>query len=641
MKKSLFFVAAASALMLTACSSENEATQSAPQLQSGPQAVAFDTYMPQVAKFTRAGSPEGVMTTDKLKTENTGFGVFSFYHNVTESTGYPLNNTSEFPNFMYNEHVSWTPAGGWAYPILKYWPNETKNDSQNPNATVPSNRIDKLSFFAYAPYVSTGTGGELDQDGTMTGVSKDGYVSSPAQGYGIVSVIKPEVKNDPLVEWKARFTTTTPSTWPDEILDHNVDLLWGVAPAGMDYTAVNGENVKTTFGKPLVDLVKPDKDQKIKFLFQHALSRIGLSVVSAIDQIAAGDDGGKFDNAQTRVLIDNVKVWGNFGVQGILNLNNTKENVAEWSNITLADNNADHPILNVNATNGYLAPELRYDASKISEITGSIGDATDGDINEFNNLNEGVLPSEKNLLAGGPDPGRQITSTAAIPYAKGTVLYQKEALTNDYKAICVAPTSDVNVFVADGNNWKQIGKTGANTVMDGSKNYYNINATPVAAAGTATIGTKYYTKTGNEASGNAVYTLRITGETGLEPITTADYTIAEGEPLAGSPYPAGTYYKGLAPRYFMVVPTALTPAGTKTSVSVQITYHVVTKDGKLADFISNVENVITKTADFQFESGKSYNLKLILGLTSVKLDAVVGEWQVGDDAEVWLPQNVE
>ena len=41
------------------------------------------------------------------------------------------------------------------------------------------------------------------------------------------------------------------------------------------------------------------------------------------------------------------------------------------------------------------------------------------------------------------------------------------------------------------------------------------------------------------------------------------------------------------------------------------------------------------------ESGKSYNLKLILGLTSVKLDAVVGEWLVGDDTEIWLPQNVE
>jgi hypothetical protein len=74
---------------------------------------------------------------------------------------------------------------------------------------------------------------------------------------------------------------------------------------------------------------------------------------------------------------------------------------------------------------------------------------------------------------------------------------------------------------------------------------------------------------------------------------------------------------------------------------VKITYHVVTKDPKLTDYISNVENIITKQTTLQLESGKSYNLKLILGMTSVKLDATVADWQVADDAEVWLPKNVD
>ena len=57
--------------------------------------------------------------------------------------------------------------------------------------------------------------------------------------------------------------------------------------------------------------------------------------------------------------------------------------------------------------------------------------------------------------------------------------------------------------------------------------------------------------------------------------------------------------------------------------------------------ISDVENDITKQTTIQLRSGKSYNLKLILGLTSVKLDATVADWQIADDAEVWLPKNVE
>ena len=382
---------------------------------------------------------------------------------------------------------------------------------------------------------------------------------------------------------------------------------------------------------PLKDLIKPDKDQRVKFLFQHALSRIGLTVVSAIDQISGGDDGGKYNNAQTRVLIEDVTVWGNFGIQGVLNLDNTSTNKANWiwTSVNRTASTETAPILLVNKTNGYLASDLRYDPD------GTIIPAIETGTKHLSDLNEGVLPSEKNLLAGGPDLGRLITSTEPIPYAKGTVLYQKEAdPSKDYKAICVAPTTDGDVYVKDGDNWVQIGKTGACTVMDGSKDYYRITATQ-CVAGTSVTDTKYYTK--ETVGGFDIYTLRIVGD-GSAAITTADYTISSGDPLAGSSYSAGSYYKGLAPRYFMVIPTK---TGEKTDVYVKITYRVITEDAKLGKNISNVQNVITKKESFAFEDGKSYNLKLILGLTSVKLDATVGEWQVADDAEIWLPKNVE
>ena len=49
--------------------------------------------------------------------------------------------------------------------------------------------------------------------------------------------------------------------------------------------------------------------------------------------------------------------------------------------------------------------------------------------------------------------------------------------------------------------------------------------------------------------------------------------------------------------------------------------------------------VITKKVQVAFESGKAYNLKLILGLTSVKLDAEVANWVVGSTTDVDLPKN--
>ena len=55
---------------------------------------------------------------------------------------------------------------------------------------------------------------------------------------------------------------------------------------------------------------------------------------------------------------------------------------------------------------------------------------------------------------------------------------------------------------------------------------------------------------------------------------------------------------------------------------------------------SNEQNIIEKQVPIAFESGKSYNLKLILGLTSVKVDAEVSNWEVGT-VESNLPQNLE
>ena len=629
MKKSLFLFATA-ALVLAACSSEDDIVQSAPQkAESQANAVMFDTY---TSSATRAGDPAGVMTTDKLKTADKGFGVFAMYQDAVD---YPANNTTLLPNFMFNEHVSW--SGGWTYSPLKYWPNETTNDSQDPAAVMPGPgtpgaNLDKLSFFAYAPYVVTGEAPLATKDATTMVIDRSGGTKISAyhgsETSGITAISAQDYASDPKVEWAYSAD-----------LDQNVDLLWGVAPAGMSYTDVSGSTTSVDVGMPLLDMVKPDKDQKMKFLFQHALSRIGLSVVSAIDQIAAGDDGNKFNNMQTRVLIKSVEVYGDFGKQGVLNLNNGTSNVANWIAASIDQHNVGGAALftfdsrqDGSSGNGYIAPDLRYVDSQITGVTGagSAGAAATA----FAALNTGVLPSEQTLLSGDADPSKKVTDPA---FEVGTVYYK--ALTAPDKGYAIATTSATNAvdayeltgtYNADGSKFTRVFKTDAGskaTVSGLTPQLYNLTFSAEKTASTTNINAAdvYYTKE------DEVYTYHKAAA--LINDDTKYYTLETKTDLAVDAYDAGDYYTALIPRYFMVIPTG------DTNIKVKITYAVVTYDEKLKTYVTNVENAITKATSLTLENGKSYNLKLILGLTSVKLDATVADWQVADDTEIWLPKN--
>lgn len=84
-------------------------------------------------------------------------------------------------------------------------------------------------------------------------------------------------------------------------------------------------------------------------------------------------------------------------------------------------------------------------------------------------------------------------------------------------------------------------------------------------------------------------------------------------------------------------------------LGVEIIYYVVTEDAKLAGGVSVVENHITKEFDtdggtpgnqpITTEKGKQYNIKIQLGLTSVKLQADVQDWTT-EDLTIDLPANV-
>lgn len=775
MKKSLFFVAAASALMLTACSSESDVVQSATPSQTAAQnqAVGFDVYTPAATDVTRAGQA-GTMTTSRLQrlpTNGGGFGVYAYLiEDVKTASG--NDNASSYlaygdgptsarttpiaPNYMVNQLVEWNKTNqGWTYDPLKYWPNETDKDSQNTNAQMEgisgSKHLDRLTFFAYAPYVATG----VDEIGITKLTNKKG-----------------DLVTDP--------TTTTAGTLVEASVGYkaalsdpssSVDLLWGVAPAGgLSYTAVNGRSVYVPEGQPLMDMTKPDVNTSMKFLFNHALARIGVNVVAAVDQVGAG---GTLDN-KTRITIKEVTLTGKFGETGILNLDNPTAKIAHWVNINGTDIGGSTTALTTDKTltisGSTIAPDLLY-----------AGNHTFG---SYSAQPIGVTTSKKDLLAGryfkldeipAYSPARMYyTSTGTELHAKYTVTtangyytlasnnYTQKtgsidspnypATLSDYYTIAEGSTTYVGnnpktYYTQAECNTHNAGLTGAvststvkedavyytkaecnewnaenvanginsgvaltadqasnyNTAMTASKSAgdtltedeaYNYNSTLTGARKTSDVktpavyyteseantyngglsgawststvkdygypdtgdgslapGTILYTKSGSD--GSYVYTYvgdknSVSWNSGN---TTTYYTITPTQLAATNidfAYTGDVY--DVERNYFMVVPTnnveelnktTLTDENKKAlrTIRVKIEYYVTTEDSKIDGGRTQTKNVIEKDVVFpSLANGKSYMLNLVLGLTSVKMDAEVDEWKV-INVNADLPQN--
>ena len=94
-----------------------------------------------------------------------------------------------------------------------------------------------------------------------------------------------------------------------------------------------------------------------------------------------------------------------------------------------------------------------------------------------------------------------------------------------------------------------------------------------------------------------------------------------------------------APFYFI-------PGGTGTNqeIKVSITYTVKTKDSNLSEGFSIVNQTITNKVSLDaLQPNKYYTLILHLGLTSVKFEATVADWEntgSGTEQSIWLPSNV-
>ena len=273
----LLTLAASAAMMFAACSSDKlESYAGQPDLnpEAPSNAIQFGTY---VGKSTTRAGVEGDIISDPVLKGTTatnasttvpGFGVFAVY---TGGTAYNDMN-ARTANFMYNEKIYWD-TNAWKYAILKYWPNEIASgnvDTQSPTAAQGTTANGNVSFFAYAPYVQ------------------------PAGGtYGITSMST---------------SSETRNPWIGYTLDkaHFVDLLWGskgetsenvLGTAGTpqaggavttDWNGSAKETGLSNSGDVNVDLTKQKVDGQVKFLFKHALARLGGPSVNTTAPNASG-----------------------------------------------------------------------------------------------------------------------------------------------------------------------------------------------------------------------------------------------------------------------------------------------------------------------------------------------------------------
>ena len=136
MKQNYFMgLIAYAALTMTGCSNDEI---NAPQQSQGNNAIEFSTYLGRNAQGSRGTE------TSTTSIQTSGFGVLAYY---TDTANFSADTNK--PNFMWNQKVTHNGAN-WEYTPIKYWPTKVG---------------DKVSFFAYAPYVENGKNTVIELSG--------------------------------------------------------------------------------------------------------------------------------------------------------------------------------------------------------------------------------------------------------------------------------------------------------------------------------------------------------------------------------------------------------------------------------------------------------------------------------------------
>lgn len=271
--KKYILLAVASTALVCSCEQSKPIVASVEDVET---AVMFDTYSSSVV--TRSET----WTLDKMK--NSGFGVFAFDQQQMKLTDYSKLNYQ--PDFMYNQKVSFDKKG-WTYEPVKYWPN-------NEGALV--------SFFAYAPYTDEFDDYVADADGKFV-ANQDTHTITPDSNTYLQTVTATKKTGLRLLLGYDHNGPGIEYTRPEDPRE-GVDLMWG---------ALDGTNHCP------YDLDKPKINEKIKFNFKHALSRLDF-YVQVWDDAVSPDGKNNALAPNTTITIKSVTLKGNIASTGTLRL---------------------------------------------------------------------------------------------------------------------------------------------------------------------------------------------------------------------------------------------------------------------------------------------------------------------------------
>lgn len=249
MKQNYFMgLIACAALTMTGCSNDEI---NAPQQSQEKNAIEFSTYLGRNAQGSRGTET----STTSIKTS--GFGVLAYY---TDTANFSADTNK--PNFMWNQKVTHNGAN-WEYTPIKYWPTKVG---------------DKVSFFAYAPYVASG--------------NANGIVLSGNSATG---------------------TPTATITLPDD-LSQTIDF---VAAVQMNKTHDNAENA----------------NNNVRFTLKHEMTRV--KVQAKLDKSVYNTDASNTPN-KTFVVIKDVKFNNNlnFYKSGIYTFSTDDSKRGKWAPVT-------------------------------------------------------------------------------------------------------------------------------------------------------------------------------------------------------------------------------------------------------------------------------------------------------------------
>ena len=285
-------------MMFTACSSSEDGVEvdnpKTPVLaQKVP--VGFNAYAERGTTRSGWAGDLDIDQLKKTKANGGGFGVFAYYTDLKKY------DQTYVPNFMYNQGVFWNGEDGtagsdtWIYSPMMYWPNESGSDAQ-------SDDEDKVTFFAYAPYVEHSSGAS-------------GSVADAT--YGITGFSRNSTAGDPIVKYIASFDAS-----------ESVDLCWGVC-SDATWAKFQGTTDQTmTAGLPWLDVEHPQGiDQKMTFTFKHALAQLNVQI-DADPDVADHDETSDL-KAGTKIYVRSISFTG-IAMKGALNLNNPVANTARW-----------------------------------------------------------------------------------------------------------------------------------------------------------------------------------------------------------------------------------------------------------------------------------------------------------------------